>query len=188
VLDELFFSHNGSGSIYEIINYDTPSPTAVFKVTGTVTSNNDGASCPLASQSPFDPPEAKNDNFTGLFNKPLHVTISVLTNDMGNVLTVTSNTNPSHGTLIINSDGTFTYTPNANFSGVDTFTYTATDSVGRTASATVTITVTNNLPAAPATGFGVPDANQNRLLISTLGVLSASLIILGLTVKTGKHR
>jgi len=55
--------------------------------------------------------------------------------------TVTGNTNPSNGTLVINANGTFTYTPNLNFEGVDTFTYTITDSFGQTDIATVTITV-----------------------------------------------
>jgi VCBS repeat-containing protein len=56
----------------------------------------------------------------------------------------------ANGTVTVNIDGTFTYTPNAGFSGTDTFTYTITDNgmdnvAGNaddlTGSATVTITV-----------------------------------------------
>ncbi|SPU43069.1 Ig-like domain-containing protein [Brevundimonas diminuta] len=32
-----------------------------------------------------------------------------------------------HGTVVVNIDGTYTYTPNANFNGTDSFTYTVTD-------------------------------------------------------------
>ena len=34
---------------------------------------------------------------------------------------------PSHGTLTLNANGSFTYTPAANFNGSDSFTYRASD-------------------------------------------------------------
>ena len=45
----------------------------------------------------------------------------------GDVQTVSSNTAPSNGTLVINPDGTYEYTPNTDFVGEDTFTYTVCD-------------------------------------------------------------
>ncbi|MBI5759553.1 MAG: tandem-95 repeat protein [Planctomycetales bacterium] len=51
---------------------------------------------------------------------------------------------PSHGTILLNEDGTFTYTPDsgAEFTGTDTFTYQLVDSLGAGSNtATVTITV-----------------------------------------------
>ena len=77
------------------------------------------------------------------------VTFDALTNDsagadgLGSVTFRTA----SNGTVVRNNDGTFTYTPNAGFSGSDSFTYTMTDGDGDTATATVTITVTG--PPAP---------------------------------------
>src|SRR5206468_2993250 len=58
-------------------------------------------------------------------------------------------TGPSHGTLTLNADGSFTYTPVADYYGADTFTYKATDSVADSNVATVTINVTpvNDAPA-----------------------------------------
>ncbi|HZL36789.1 MAG TPA: Ig-like domain-containing protein, partial [Tepidisphaeraceae bacterium] len=56
----------------------------------------------------------------------------VLTNDVGPngwTLTVASHSNPAHGTLTLNSDGSFTYAANNNFTGQDSFTYTATDDI-----------------------------------------------------------
>jgi hypothetical protein len=47
----------------------------------------------------------------------------VLANDSGGPLQVISNTNPSHGTLTFNPDGSFRYVPAAGFTGTDTFTY-----------------------------------------------------------------
>ena len=46
-----------------------------------------------------------------------------------------------HGSLTLNTDGSFSYTPNVGFWGTDSFTYTATDGHATSAPATVTITV-----------------------------------------------
>ncbi|MFN2469575.1 MAG: Ig-like domain-containing protein [Gaiellaceae bacterium] len=48
---------------------------------------------------------------------------------------------PSNGTLVLDADGAFTYTPNPAFIGTDTFTYRISDGTGRTDDAQVTITV-----------------------------------------------
>ena len=44
--------------------------------------------------------------------------------------------------MTLNADGSFTYTPAANFNGTDSFTYTASDGTADSNVATVTITVT----------------------------------------------
>jgi Esterase-like activity of phytase/Bacterial Ig domain len=56
------------------------------------------------------------------------VTGNVLRNDAGATAVVRS-TSPADGTVTVNADGTFTYTPKAGFKGTDTFTYTASDAV-----------------------------------------------------------
>ena len=48
---------------------------------------------------------------------------------------------PTHGTLTLNDNGSFTYTPNGNYNGADSFTYTATDGTATSSVATVNITV-----------------------------------------------
>ena len=67
-------------------------------------------------------------------------------------------TQPQNGVLTFNADGSFTYTPSANFSGTDTFTYRASDSVNQSTPATVTITVNavNDIPAAANDTFTTP--------------------------------
>ena len=45
----------------------------------------------------------------------------------GGVLTYAVDTGVSNGSLVFNSDGSYDYTPNANFNGTDSFTYTVTD-------------------------------------------------------------
>ena len=52
-------------------------------------------------------------------------------------------TGPAHGDAArCNADGSFTYTPAANFNGTDSFTYKANDGTADSNVATVTITVT----------------------------------------------
>src|SRR5262249_31865401 len=53
----------------------------------------------------------------------------VLVNDPGSPLTIVANTNPANGTLKLNGDGSFSYTPKPGFTGTDTFSYSVSDSV-----------------------------------------------------------
>lgn len=90
-----------------------------------------------------DVPVATPDSTTTPKDKP--VSGNLASNDMpspdgGNVWSKT--TDPSHGTVVVNPDGTYTYTPNEGFTGTDSFTYTVRDVDGDTSTATVTVTVT----------------------------------------------
>ena len=76
-------------------------------------------------------PVANNDNYTTQENTTLYGT-TVLANDTdvdGDTLTMSLIVNTAFGTLIVNTNGTFSYTPNLNFNGVDTFGYLVCDSV-----------------------------------------------------------
>ncbi len=110
-----------------------------------------------------DAPVANDDSFTTPENTPISTTLAtgVLVNDTdldGDTLTV--NTIPvvpvTNGTLVLNTDGSFTYTPNLGFSGLDSFTYEVTDGNGGSAQATVTITVmpVNSAPVITSHGGG----------------------------------
>ena len=51
----------------------------------------------------------------------------------GDTLTRVAGHRPGHGTLTLNADGSFTYTPAANYNGTDSFTYKANDGSARLA-------------------------------------------------------
>jgi len=124
----------------------------------------DGQHSPVAEDDAFETPED-----TTL------VTGSVLVNDTdedGDELSVASVTQPQHGTVLDNGDGTLTYTPVADWFGADTFSYTVSDGHGGTDTATVTITVTgvNDDPSAISDGYGV-DAD-GFLAIAAPGLLA----------------
>ncbi|MCB0163959.1 MAG: tandem-95 repeat protein, partial [Anaerolineae bacterium] len=102
-----------------------------------------------------DPPEANDDTVSVVEDTP--TTIDVAANDSdvdGNLdpSTVTALTSPSQGSLNNNGDGTFTYTPNLNYVGSDSFSYQICDSDGVCDNASVTITVTavNDAPSCTA--------------------------------------
>jgi hypothetical protein len=67
---------------------------------------------------------------------------------MGQSLTAQLASGPSNGTLQLNSDGSFTYTPNADFVGSDRFQYRANDGLVSGDPATVTLTVDQVVPQA----------------------------------------
>ena len=115
-------------------------------------------------------PNANDDSAGAAENRT--VAVPVLANDTdpnGEALRVTRAGNASNGTTRLNNDNTITYTPRANWSGNDAFTYTVRDNAGATDTATVLVTVTpvNDAPLASAdngtvfknsgTDFGVLD-------------------------------
>src|SRR5690606_13599028 len=68
----------------------------------------------------------------------------VLANDVdleGDGLSAALVEGPQHGSLTLNADGSFTYTPEADFNGVDSFTYRANDGSADAVHATVNINV-----------------------------------------------
>lgn len=69
------------------------------------------------------------------------------------VATVAIVTEPMHGTVVVNDDGTLDYTPNANFYGADSFTYDVADAGGNRMAATsitVNTAAVNDLPTVTA--------------------------------------
>ncbi len=91
------------------------------------------------------PPVAANDSYGTTRNKPLFIDPpGVLANDTdadGNTLTAAVASQPTHGALLLTSDGAFNYIPADGFIGKDSFTYTASDGLATSNTATVTITV-----------------------------------------------
>ena len=73
----------------------------------------------------------------------------------GDSLTCHPGDRPSHGTLTLNANGCFTYTPAANYNGADSFTYKANDGTADSNMATVSLTVNpvNDAPVAAADSY-----------------------------------
>lgn len=75
----------------------------------------------------------------------------------GDVITYAIADQPSLGTVTIESDGQFTYTPNATVTGMDSFSFTASDAANASSTATVNITIENQI---------VSFANYSRMVFA----------------------
>ncbi len=103
-----------------------------------------------------------SDVWNAMYQAALQHQGGVLSNDLayyGNPLTAQLVSSPSNGQLTLNSDGTFSYTPNPGFCGQDTFTYTATDGTDTAVPATVTIYV-NSIPLGKNDAYTTPAGQQ----------------------------
>ena len=108
-------------------------------------------------------PVAANDAYAVNEDVTLNVAApGVLSNDSdadGNSLSAVIVSGPSHGALALSANGSFSYTPIANFNGSDSFTYKANDGTADSNVATVTITVTRGQRRA---GGGRPGGDDHR--------------------------
>jgi hypothetical protein len=86
---------------------------------------------------------ANNDSYTvaadGTLTQP--AAGGLLSNDTNAANAALSVVTPPAGTVHVNADGSFLYTPVAGYSGTDSFTYSITDEYGQTSTASVTISV-----------------------------------------------
>ena len=172
---------NGTDSfVYEVCDDGSPSLCDRATVNITVGAVN-------------DPPVATDDEGETEFETP--VSGNLITNDEdpdGDNLTVSTTpvTPPSNGTVILNPDGTYTYTPEDGFVGTDTFVYQVCDDgspvICDEATVTITVNSTNGPPIAvedenitdsitPAEGNVLDndsDPNGDNLTVNTSPVLS----------------
>jgi VCBS repeat-containing protein len=151
----------------------TYTPTAGYVGTDQVTytiRNAYGATATGTVTITMSPPLPDAVNDTALTTPGTAVNITVLGNDTGDApLTVTSKTNGTNGTVVINGDGTVTYTPTvATWTGTDTFTYTITDPYSQTDTATVTVTVQPTTPAPDAVNDSTTTTPGTAVIIPVL--------------------
>ncbi len=127
--------------------------------TYTISDSNDGtdsATVTVEVACVNDPPDAVDDAYSGVEDTTLNVAMpGVLGNDTdpeAHSLSVSSydGTSANGGSVSMNTDGSFSYAPAADYCGDDTFTYTANDGNDGTDTATVSVSVecVNDAPVA----------------------------------------
>jgi YVTN family beta-propeller protein len=141
----------------------------------------DTAQVTVSVLHPNQPPLANDDLFAT--NEDTARAGNVLENDTddgGTLLTASVVRQPKFGSLVFSPSGNFTYTPQANFHGTDTFVYQMTDGSGGSSRATVTLIVNSVEDGVQGVGTwqasahignlnaeGAPDAIASGPLFST---------------------
>lgn len=168
---------HGSVSIQGAQILYTPNPGYVGSDSFTYTIEDEGgatsnASVAVTVADKIEAPTADDDALSVL--EDASVTADLLVNDSdpnpGDILTVTNVTDGSHGRVVINTNGTVTYTPDPDYFGGDTFSYTVCDDETPmecdSASVVVGVTPVNDGPVA-ADDLG----STNRNEVVTIDVL-----------------
>jgi hypothetical protein len=151
---------DGKAEPGQTINYSvTITNNGTADARDVVFSENLDASASLVTGSVQSTPLGLDDAFSTLRNQALTrgAINGLLANDRdpdsGNNTGLTASgpdASDEGGTVSVNSNGSFSYTPAAGFQGTDFFDYTVSDSTGRTATARATITVAIGEPVALA--------------------------------------
>ncbi|MCG7979730.1 MAG: Ig-like domain-containing protein, partial [Candidatus Thiodiazotropha endolucinida] len=160
------YTHDGSENFTDSFTYrvtDNDGETADATVTINIT--------PVSDQTPV----ANADSITVAEGATATTLVggssTVLNNDTGlgdTPVTVSLVTDVTNGSLILNGDGTFSYTHDGSENFTDSFTYRVTDNDGQTADATVTINIT---PVSDAT----PVANADSITVAE-GATATTLV------------
>ena len=119
-------NYNGTDSFtYKVT--DGSGATSVATATVTVSSVNDA-------------PVASNAAGSGVEDHVINGSVSA-SDAENDALTYSVVAGPSHGIVVLNADGTYVYTPAADYNGTDTFTYKVNDGTADSNTATVTLTL-----------------------------------------------
>src|SRR3990172_1455718 len=167
---------NGNGSFAY-----TPAPGFTGSDSFTYKANDGALDSNVANVSitvslPNSPPDAVNDSYSTAEDNVLAIdTPGVLVNDVdpdGDPLTARFVHGPGLGTLNLNHDGSFSYTPNANYHGEVSFTYKASDGQYDSNVATVTVIVTpvNDAPLADNQALTTEENTPKAIILSAYDV------------------
>src|SRR5204863_195020 len=157
-------NYNGSDSFVYQVN-DGTADSNLATVSLTITAVNDA---PLATAESYTTAED-----TALTVNAASGLLAHATDIDGDSLTAVLVSGPSHGTLSLSSDGSFSYTPAANYNGSDSFVYQVNDGTADSNLATVSLTVTAVNDAPLATADSYTTAEDTALTVNAAGGLWA---------------
>jgi hypothetical protein len=170
----LVFNANGSFTYSPMLGYFGPDSFTYHANDGALDSNI--ATVSITIDEVIPPPAAVSDSYSTNEGAALVVFASgLLTNDSdprARPLTAVLDSAPTHGTVTLNANGKFTYTPDAEYFGNDSFTYHANNGTLDSNIATVSITVDEVIfpPMAIADSYSTNEGTA--LVVAASGVLA----------------
>jgi Ca2+-binding RTX toxin-like protein len=148
---------NQDGTLTYTPNDDFNGDDTITYVISDPAGNTDTGEVALTAAPVNDDPDARDDEATTPFNTA--VVIPILANDIdvdGDPLTITTATSPN-GDVVINADGTVTFTPNTGFTGNAEISYSISDGNGGVDSAVVAVVVGSGSPDGIVNGTAGDD-------------------------------
>jgi hypothetical protein len=134
----------------------TPTETATLEATATATATPTETATPTPTATLPPSPLAEDDAASTIYGSPVLINARLNDTPAGQPLVLNVLGAPLNGGVVNNGDGTFTYTNNPHFVGVDSFSYQACDIYGRCDTGVVTVQVT-----LEAVSFTLIDTNTN---------------------------
>lgn len=122
-------------------------------------------------ESVNDPPGATDDTYS--LDEDTNLKQNLLDNDTdpdSTSLTATLITSTSNGSLTLGADGEFSYTPDLNYNGSDSFRYRVSDGVGGTDEADVSLTINpvNDLPEISDQSYAIAESATDGAVVGTV--------------------
>jgi len=165
--------NDGKAAPGEAITYDVNITNNGTDATGMNFIDTIDANTTLVGASLKVSPLAYADSFSAAKNTPLSVgTPGVLTNDTGipspTAVAIAGGATAQGGTVKLNTDGSFLYTPAAGFTGVDTFNYTITNGLtpNDTAQVTINVDAPPSVTATTPTNGAANQPNNTNLTVT----------------------
>lgn len=167
----LTLNADGSFTYTPAFNFDGTDSFSYRAFDGTTLGNTVAVSISVTGSN--DPPIAGADAYTATEDTVLVVGApGVLANDTdpeGSALTATLVVAPTHGSLSLNADGSFSYTPTAGYTGPDSFQYRALDDMLALSNTRMVFLTVNDVPVGVADAFTVNE--DQALVVAAPGLL-----------------
>jgi large repetitive protein len=166
----------GTGGAFTYVHGGSATSDAFTYRISDGTSTSNVATVTIVAGAANAPPVANADNYSTPEDTPLVITApGLLANDTdaeGATLSLSMSSGVSAGTLVLQTNGSFVYTPDPNTNGTDSFTYRTSDGELLSSPATVTIAVTpvNDAPVVANDAYTV--AEGGTLTIAAPGLLA----------------
>ncbi len=160
--------------------------TFTYKVNDGIINSND-ATVTISVTDVNRKPVVTNESYSTPLDTELVIEAPGLLNNAtdedSDPLTAVKATDPSHGTAVINPDGSFSYIPELDFAGTDTFTYVANDGAEDSDPATVSVTVNRDPNAPTATNDGFTMKEDKSITVRARVILKNDTDPAGLWIK-----